>query len=99
MRTRYGNEYTERDIEEQKASKAAMAAINDEEYAAMRAKAQLIVSGLVSKYGFSENGAKRTLALIEQLPNFMGEHPVFTARFATDEMKQAAIRAYDYYWK
>lgn len=99
MYTRYGNEYTQNDIEELKAEQARRNAEADAEYAELQKRSTVILSGLQSKYGFSEKGATRTLALIQQMPNMMGEHAIFSTRFATEEMKQAAIRAYEYYWK
>ncbi len=92
MYTRYGNEYTKRDTEEFKAAMVQRDADNDEFYAEMRKRAAVVLSGLQSKYGFSEKGAKHTLALIEQ-------EKLNGAQFATKEMEAAAKRAYEYYWK
>lgn len=91
MYTRYGNEYTKQDVEELNAEQARLNAEADAEYAEMRNRAQIIVSGLQSKYGFSEKGANHTMALIEQ-------QKLEGARFATKEMEAAAHRAYYFYW-
>lgn len=92
MYTRYGNEYTKTDVQEENEVQAQRNAEADAEYAEMRNRAEIIVSGLQSKYGFSEKGANHTLALIEQ-------QKLDGARFATKDMETAAKRAYEFYWK
>lgn len=62
-------------------------------------RAQVIVSGLVSKYGFSEAGAQQVMALIKRINFVTGKSAIESARFATEEKRQAALRAAEYYWK
>lgn len=67
-------------------------------------RGQMVVKGLTEKYGFSESGAKATLALIEQGVDMMGcshlESAIKAGKFGTDTTKQqAAKNAFQYFWK
>ena len=50
----------------------------------------VIIAGLVKKYGFSQGGAEATMRIIKS--NMLED-----ARFATPEMKAAALKALEYY--
>lgn len=79
--------------------------IDNAEYAEESAKrGQMVMKGLVEKYGFSEAGAKSTLVLIQQGVDMMGcshlESVIKAGRFGTDATKQQAARnAFQYFWK
>jgi len=61
------------------------------EEAAQRAQREpIIIRGLVQKYGFSQAGAEATMRCIKD--NMLSE-----ARFARPEMKEAALKALEYY--
>lgn len=76
---------------------------NDEYEATCKAKyaerKSIVVTGLVSKYGFSQAGATQAAEAIARGENNYGERAIDAARFATPEMKQAALKAFQYYWK
>ncbi len=59
--------------------------------AQMRERGKIVVKGLIEKYGFSPEGAKRTLGYIEMMK-------IEQARFATPEMEKAALAADKWYW-
>ncbi len=59
----------------------------------------MVTKGLVSKYGFSQAGAEQVAKLIAQGENNYGERAIDGARFANETMKQAAMNAFEYYWK
>ena len=59
--------------------------------AQMKERGKVVVKGLIEKYGFSEEGARRTLGYIEMMK-------VEQARFATPEMEKAALAADKWYW-
>lgn len=62
-----------------------------EEEAERRQREPMVIKGLIEKYGLSEAGAQATLRHIKADTL---EH----ARFATQEMQQAAKAAYKFYW-
>ena len=72
-------------------------AMREQEMDAARIEAELaergevVVIGLVQKYGFSEAGARATLDYIKSMR-------IESARFATEEMQQAAYAANDWFW-
>ena len=62
----------------------------DEEKKVREQREPIIIKGLVQKYGFSQAGAERTMEVIKN--SMLSE-----ARFATPEMKEAALKALQYY--
>ena len=70
--------------------------VNESEAAAREYEAKcvarepVIVNGLVSKYGFSQKGAEATLRHIKN-------NTLADAKFATPEMKEAALAALRFY--
>lgn len=99
------NKYTAQEMEEyRQAQRESEMQANDDE-AELAAKAEIILRGLQSKYSFSESGAKETLRLIKKGVNMMTGNGIIheaidAGRFGTDKAKQqAAMNAFDYYWK
>lgn len=97
--SRYGNEYTDEDIRQQKQEEDSQKKYWDEFFAEQRRKEEIIVSGLQTKYCFSESGAKSTMKLIKSVILSDGSHPLEHANFATEEMKQGAFNALKFYNK
>ncbi len=81
------------------AERSAEAAADAEREAEEQSRKEIIVKGLVTKYGFSENGATATMRLIERGTNSYGESYVGNAKFSTPEMAAAAMKAFEYFWK
>ncbi len=81
------------------AERLAEAAADAEREAEEMKRKEIIVKGLVAKYGFSQNGASATVRLIEKGTNNYGESYVENAKFATPEMATAAVKAFEYFWK
>lgn len=93
------NKYSERDVSEIRQAQAEQESTNDDFSATSNSRKAIVISGLVSKYGFSQAGAEATFTLIAKGVNNYGESSLDNAKFATSEMKQAAIKAFDYFWK
>lgn len=53
----------------------------------------IVKNGLVTKYGFSPEGARVVARMIEL------QQSMDSVRFATPAMKDAAVAAYNYYWE
>lgn len=81
------------------AERLAEAAADAERTAEEMKRKEIIIQGLKSKYGFSQNGAEATMRLIEKGSNSYGEAYVEGAKFATPEMAAAAGKAFEYFWK
>lgn len=97
--SRYGNEYTDEDIRQQKQEEDSQKEYWNEFFTEQKRKEGIIVSGLQTKYGFSESGAKATIKLIKSVVLPDGSHPLEHANFATEEMKQGAFNALKFYNK
>jgi hypothetical protein len=98
------NKYSLQDVVEMKKAQAEQDSAADDYLAVSKAKNEerkgIVIRGLVSKYGFSQEGAEQTFTLIAKGENdYTGERAINNAKFASNEMKQAALRAYDFYWK
>lgn len=99
------NKYTAHEMEEYRQAQRESELQATEDEAALAAKAEIILRGLQSKYGFSEAGAKETLRLIKNGVNMMTGNGILheaidAGRFGTNKAKQqAAMNAFDYYWK
>lgn len=99
------NKYTAQEMEEYRQAQRESALQVTEDEAALAAKAEIVLRGLQSKYGFSEAGAKETLRLIKKGVNMMTGNGIIheaidAGRFGADKAKQqAAMNAFDYYWK
>ena len=91
------NKYSERDVQEMRQAQEEQRLANDAIEDMYTERSKVVVSGLVSKYGFSEAGASATMKLIEKGCDYMGESYVSNACFATPAMKEAAMKAYNYY--
>lgn len=87
-----GRKVTVQDVAEYRESLRQQEAEADRIEVEMTARGEVVVNGLVQKYGFSEKGARTTLGYIKRMR-------IDDARFATEEMKQAAYAAYDWFWK
>ncbi len=97
--SRYGNEYTDEDIRQQKQEEDSQKEYWNEFFTEQKRKEGIIVSGLQTKYGFSESGAKATIKLIKSVVLPDGSHPLEHASFATEGMKQGAFNALKFYNK
>ena len=97
--SRYGNEYTDEDIRQQKQEEDSQKEYWSEFFAEQNRKEGIIVNGLQAKYGFSESGARATMKLIKSVVLPDGSHPLEHASFATKEMKQGAFNALKFYNK
>ena len=93
------NKYTAEVKEALAAERLAEAAADAEREAEEMKRKEIIVQGLMTEYGFSENGASATMRLIEKGTNSYGESYVENAKFATPAMATAAIKAFEYFWK
>jgi hypothetical protein len=96
--------YTAQEMEEYNASQNELYSRIAEDDAESAKRGQMVMKGLVEKYGFSESGAKATLALIQQGVDMMGrshlESAIKSGRFGADTAKQQAARnAFQYFWK
>lgn len=83
--------YTAQDNAERLEAERQDAILREQFDAQMRERGKIVVEGLIKKYGFSAEGAKRTLGYIEMMQ-------IEQARFATPEMKEAALAADKWYW-
>lgn len=92
--------YTAQELKEYRQSESDMNTLWDDMQAKNEEKKAIILKGLVRKYGFSVEGAKATVAIIVKDANIMtGIHPIENAKFANEEMKKAAMAAFEYYQK
>lgn len=96
--------YTAQEMSDFNASQdeAASRIAEDDNESARRG--QMVLKGLIEKYGFSEAGAKATLAMIQQGVDMMGrsvlDSAISAGKFGADATKQqAAKNAFQYFWK
>jgi len=97
------SKYTAQELAAIRQAEAEQMSAADDYLASCKAKyterKAVVVSGLVKKYGFSQDGAERVAILIAKGENVYGERALDSAKFANGEMKAAAQRAYEFYWK
>jgi|SRR5690606_29443013 len=86
---------TATEMEQMKQAEAELDAMFTLDEAKRAERKPVIIRGLVAKYGFDEEGAKKVMALIEQ--SFSGEFPSLV-NFTSEQKRIGAEKAMRYFW-